>query len=157
MSSTLGGNSKQSSTTNTDISNRAYEGLAQGLGGVVPQTQRSGNFISALLGLGGDENAANKAFQDYQDSSGYQWQLGQGTQAITNNAATKGMLNSGSTLKAVNQYGQGLASQSFNNYLSNLLNLGNQGIQAGQVISGAGGTTNTDSTSKGSSKQGLGL
>lgn len=157
MSSLLGGNSssKQSSQSTTNIFNKAYDSLSSSLNPVVGQAGNASHLINQLLtGTGGDA-----AYKQYQDSTGFQNQLDTGVQAITNNAATSGLLNSGATLKAVNQYGQNLANQNFNNYLSQLFNLGNQGLQAGQVVSSAGGTTNTTSTSKGksSSKQGLGL
>ncbi len=40
----------------------------------------------------------------------YQFQLGQGTQAINRSAAARGTLLTGGTLKSLDQYGQGLAS-----------------------------------------------
>jgi hypothetical protein len=78
----------------------------------------------------------NPAYQNYLNSTGYQFQLGQGEQAIGNNAAAKGLLNSGATAKALTSYGQGTAAQSFNNYLGQLSGVAGQ---QGQLASAYGG------------------
>lgn len=96
----------------------------------------------------------NPAYQNYLNSTGYKFQLGQGTQAITGSAAAKGILNSGATAKALTSYGQGLAGQSFNNYLGQLgglqaqqgqqaagaLNVAQLGTNAAQAVGAAGST-----------------
>jgi hypothetical protein len=156
MSNLLGGNSKQSSTSGSTSSNQAFPSLLDAFGSVTGQTANSGSLISQLLGMSSGD-AGSAGLNSYRDSTGYADQLAQGSKAISGNASAKGLLNSGATAKALQGYGQNLADQSFNGYLSNLFNFGNQGLQAGSVISGAGGTSNSTSTSKGSSKQGLGL
>lgn len=90
-----------------------------------------------------DQN--NPAFQNYLNSTGYQFQLGQGTGAITGSAAAKGILNSGATAKALQKYGQGLAATTFNNYLGQLsgvaglrANQVNQGLNAAEAVGNAG-------------------
>src|SRR5262249_27815122 len=52
---------------------------------------------------------------NFLSSPGYQFALGQGLQAIQNKATTGAGVNSGNTLKALQSYGQGLASQDFYN------------------------------------------
>mgnify|MGYP006935477957 CR=1 FL=1 len=52
----------------------------------------------------------------YEQSPGYQFQMDEGLKAIQRNAAARGRLDSGDTLKALQSYGQGLASQDFQNY-----------------------------------------
>lgn len=80
----------------------------------------------------------NPAFQNYLNSTGYNFQLDQGSKAITSNAAAKGLLNSGATAKALTTYGQDLASTTFNNYLGQLGGLaGLQGQQANQGLGAA--------------------
>lgn len=78
----------------------------------------------------------NPAFQNYLNSTGYNFNLQQGTGAINANAASKGLLNSGATAKALTSYGQNLGSAYFNNYLGQLGNL------SGQQESLAGGYGN---------------
>lgn len=52
----------------------------------------------------------------------YQFQLGQGMEAVQNSAAARGGLFSGNTLKGITQYGQGLASTSYQQAYNNALN-----------------------------------
>jgi hypothetical protein len=141
--------SKQQSQSSSSTANQAYGTLNNAFSPVLDQTANSGNFIQQLLGMqGGDQ--ANDAFQKYLGSTGYQFQQQQGANAITNNAATHGLLHSGSTLKALSDYGQNTGAGYFNNFLQQLLGLGTQGIQAGQVLGGAGNTSQSQSTGSGS-------
>lgn len=97
--------------------------------------------IAALLGVGspGAVNGAQNAFKNYLGSTGYNFNLQQGQNAINGNMAAKGLLNSGATGKALTSYGQGLASNYFNNYIGQLSGLAGAGQTAlGQV--GAAGT-----------------
>lgn len=89
---------------------------------------------AALLGLGGDSAAQQAAFGKYLNSTGYKFQLGQGQSAVNGGAASRGLLNSGGTAKALTAYGQGLGSQYFNNYMNQLGGVANAGQTAlGQV------------------------
>lgn len=88
----------------------------------------------ALLGLGGDPAAAAQGFQDYQNSTGFQGQMQAGQQAVTGAAAARGLLGSGSTLRALQEQGQQLGQQSFNNYLSQLNGISGMGLQAGGML-----------------------
>ena len=93
---------------------------------------------AALLGVGGDPTAANAAFDNYLKSTGYDFQMKQGQNAIISNNASKGLLNSGATAKGLTEYGQGLGASYFDNYLKQLGGLSTQGLQAGGMITGAG-------------------
>lgn len=149
MSNLLGGNSKQSS--NNTSSNQAFPTLQGALGSTISQTGDVSSLLGQLLtGTGGDA-----AYNSYKNSSGFQNQLQAGSQAITDNAASRGLLQSGATGKALAGYGTDLANQNFNNYLSQLTGLGNMGIQAAGTLASAGQTSTA--TSKGKSKTGLGL
>lgn len=141
------GGSDQTSSS----SNQAYPYLQGALSGVVGQGNNAGSQIANMLGLNGAENQST-GFDNWKNSTGYQFGLNQGTQAITGNAATKGLLNSGSTLKALNQYGQDYASTKNNDYTSQLQGLLGSGLAGAGVIGGAGNV----STSKASSDKGSG-
>src|ERR1700690_1503061 len=112
-------------------------------------------------------NILNQGFQaptlaQAQQTPGYQFTLGQGTAAIDQNAAANGNLLSGNTGTALEKYGQGLASttyqQDYNNALSAYqanANTALQGTQLGENSTGqltnanlgiAGMATNTDLT-----------
>jgi hypothetical protein len=77
---------------------------------------------------------------------GYQFGMNQGINAISSRAATSGLLNSGSTLKALNAFGQDYAGTKFGehwNRLAGLAGIGqsatNQLGQAGQAYANAYG------------------
>lgn len=90
----------------------------------VQQAQESGmtagGLRSALLGLGGDQAAAEDAFETYRDSTGYQFRLNEGLGAITGSRAASGLLNSGGTLKGLTRYAQDFASNEFGNFMAQL-------------------------------------
>lgn len=123
-------------------------------------TGNAANSASAdLLGLNGAAGQAKSgpAFQNYLASNGYKFLMDQGTQAVTGSAASRGLLNSGSTGKALTKFGQGLASTGFDNYLSKLSGQAGQGLTAtGQIgeAGTAGGKAAGDAMQSGISKAG---
>lgn len=147
MGGILGG-SKSKSTS----SNRAYDTINEAFAPVLGATGSGANALMAMLGIGGDPAAQGQGFQNFQNSTGYNFMLDSGSKAITNNAAAKGLLRSGSTAKALTSYGQNLASTRYNDYMNQLLGLANLGLGAGNVLTNAGQT----STTKSKSKNGLG-
>lgn len=58
---------------------------------------------------------------DAENTPGYQFTLGQGTEAIDRNAAANGTLMTGNTGKALTDYGQNLATTTYNNDYQNAL------------------------------------
>jgi len=84
------------------------------------------------IGLNGSEGNA-RATGAFQTGPGYQFAMDQGTQAALRGASAGGMLNSGNTLTALTEFGQGLADQEYGSWLDRLNNLSGQGMQ------GAGG------------------
>lgn len=140
----LFGGSNSQSTSNTH--NRAYPYLQSSLSPEVSNGVNSDNILMSLLG-GKGTDAQNAAFKNWQGSTGYQFGLNQGTQAITQNNAAKGLLNSGSTARAVDTYGQQYANQQYQNYINPLFQLLQGGNQAAGIIGGAGNVSNSQSTS----------
>lgn len=61
---------------------------------------------------------------------GFQFQQQQGLSQIQNAASASGMLNSGALLQQLNEFGQGLSSTYFNNYIGQLGSLASAGNQA---------------------------
>ena len=102
---------------------------------------------SDLLGLNG-QPAADTAMSTYQQSPGYQWQLGQGLRAVDAGAAAGGLLRSGATLKAEQSFGQGLANTDFGNYWNRLQQMSQSGLTAAGGIANAatGGAANIAQT-----------
>jgi hypothetical protein len=83
-------------------------------------------------------NPNSTAFKNYLSSTGFNFQKQQGVNAITGSAAARGLLNSGSTAKAVAKYGNDFASTGFDNYLSHLSDLSKEGLTAAGEIGQAG-------------------
>lgn len=111
---------------NRDTNNALWQGTYD-------RGQQAGQAIQALLGLSGDDAAA-KAFDTWRNSTGYKFQLQSGSDAITANKATAGLLKSGGTLKALDKFGQDLGSTYFGNYYGMLNNQQNAGLTAAQAM-----------------------
>jgi hypothetical protein len=104
-----------------------------------PQQQFGNSAFTQLgnaLGMNG-ASGNSAALQGFQNNPGYQFQLQQGENAVLANQAATGQLNSGNTDIALNNYAQGQANQSWNQYLGNLQNAAGFGNSANQGISSA--------------------
>ena len=140
-------NSSNGASQQTSASlNQSYPQISQTFSPVAAQTSGATSAIGDLLGINGG-SSQDAGFQKYKDSSGYNFTRDQGIEGINSNNASKGLLASGSALKGISQYTTGLASQFLDKYLANLQGLAGTGLQAGQVISGAGNTANSQGTS----------
>jgi hypothetical protein len=115
-----------------DSWNNAWPMLSQSLGSSVGYVGDAGNMLKSLLSGGTD--GANA----WANSGGMKFLQEQGNQMINSNQAAKGLLKSGSTLKRIEQYGQGLHSTYLNDYMKNVLGLGQLGLGAAGVLSDAG-------------------
>lgn len=100
----------------------------------LPAGGRAVDQQAALLGLGGDEEAAQAAYSNYLNSIGFQGQLEAGQRAVTTSRAAAGLLGSGSTARALQETGMQLGRQTFNNYLAQLQGLSGMGLQAGGMV-----------------------
>lgn len=79
-------------------------------------------------------NAGN--MDSFNESPDYQFTLTQGLQGLDRSAAARGSLFSGGQTADVLNYASGLASQQFNNYRNNLLQLAGMGQSAAGAIAG---------------------
>lgn len=103
-----------------------YEGGTQAFG-------KLGDF----LGLNGAGNQST-AFTNYQMSPDVQFRMGEGIRAIDNSSAARtGGVLSGGLLKRLQEYGTGVATQDYGNYLTRLLSTAGMGQQAGNTMTGA--------------------
>lgn len=84
-----------------------------------------------------DATATTPDYSAFFSSPDYQFRLQEGTRAVEQSAAARGLLRSGQTLRGVTEYGQGLASTAYNNYLNRLASLAGIGqstvAQTGQL------------------------
>jgi hypothetical protein len=135
VGSLIGGGQKSSADTAAAAQNLTGYNYLTGGAGAPSIVAAQNNGVTASNGATATQNTENQlltgdqstpAFQNYLNSTGYNFQMDQGQRAITGSAAAKGITNSGATAKALTQYGQNLASTTFNNYLGNLSNLNGQ-------------------------------
>jgi hypothetical protein len=94
---------------------------------LAPYMTAGKNALAALdfgLGIGPDKggSAGSGAYgslsqpftaAQYQESPGYKFQFGQGVQAVQNSASAAGGIGGGNTLRALTQFGQGLANTDY--------------------------------------------
>ncbi len=111
--------------------------------------QLQGQYGNLLQNGGQVQGQYNQMMQDpnsiisrigagYHQSPGYQWQLGQGEQAINNANAAGGMLGTPQHQQQAGQLAENLGNQDYQNYLQQGLGLYNQGVQGAQGLYGAG-------------------
>ena len=160
MSFSSSKNSSQNQSQQTSQSlNQAYPFLQGALGGEVGNVHAGNSSIADLLGLNG-ATSQSSGFNDFKNSSGYNFIQGEGLKGITSSNAAKGLLGSGPALKGITNYTTGLASNFLDSYLKNLQGLSANGLGAAQVLSSAGNTANSQGTSSGTStgsSMGIGL
>lgn len=125
---------------------------------LMPYADAGRTALSQLMGEMGPDGYFNQTYtgQDIYSDPSYQFRLQQGQDAIQSSAAAKGGLLSGATLKALQGYGQDMASQEYQdaynrfnadqtnqyNRLSNLVGVGqnaaaqqgNYGAQTAQAV-----------------------
>lgn len=66
------------------------------------------------------QQAAEGAFDIFRNSTGYQFRLGEGLDAVNSAYAGIGGLQSGAAMRGINEYGQNFASNEFGNYMNAL-------------------------------------
>lgn len=113
-----------------------------------PYLNAGSDALTALehgLGIGTDDGskgygALMKKFtaKDYHQSPGYQFQLNQGNQQLLNTSSATGGVNSGNTLKALTQYGQGLANQDYQQADNNFTQRQEQEFGMLDTVAGSG-------------------
>jgi hypothetical protein len=110
-----------------------------GANGGVPNTGDQIAPLNTQAPQGGaPTGGAQSAFQNYLNSTGYQFRLGEGSKALNTNWAARGLLNSGAAAKAALKYGQDYASNEFGNYMGYLSGQQNVGLSAGGALAGVG-------------------
>lgn len=143
--------SSQSSQGTSTSGNQAFNYLQGAYAPTVETGTGANNAIANLLGLNG-QTGQDAGFQTFKDSSGYNFIQDEGIRGIEAGNASKGLLGSGSALKGVAGYSSNLAKSFLDSYLSNLGGLADNGFKAGNIIGGAGQTSNSQNTSEGTSK-----
>lgn len=144
----LGQQIQRGADTYTDYANRGIDeqrgALSSALDYLDPAAQtgdNARNVLASLFGANGPD-ASQGAIQSILSNPAYQFRLGEGLKALDRSATSRGNLYSGSTMKAAQRYGEGLASDEINrssDVLMKLLGYGQQaGGQAAQANLGTG-------------------
>jgi hypothetical protein len=118
-------------------------------GGSMNQGTAAMGDISKMLGVG-DPNGYN----NYLQLAGYAPAMRQMSQQVTGQGAASGLLNSGSTAKALQTRGAEINNGFFNNYLQQLSGLSGLGLQAGGLVANTGQKSTGTSTGGGPSTAG---
>lgn len=84
------------------------------------------------------QQAAGNAFDIFRNSTGYQFRLGEGMDALNSGYAGAGTLQSGAAMRAATEYGQNFASNEFGNYMGYLGNQQGVGLQGAGALAGVG-------------------
>lgn len=92
----------------------AQNDIQQGTANYYPFVGAGQQGLAGLEQYAGSNPRFNFSTQDYFNAPAYEFQLRQGENAITNAASAMGLGASGNTLRDLTQYGQGLASQYYN-------------------------------------------
>lgn len=86
--------------------------------------EQANNKLLDMLGLSG------KSYNYASEDPSYQFRLAEGQKQVDNSAAARGSTLSGGALKALQKYGQGMASQEFQNSYNRLSGMSTQGQNA---------------------------
>ncbi len=77
-------------------------------------------------------------WDQFRNSSGYNFRLNEGIRALDHSAASRGMLDSGATRRAAITFGQNLASDEHGRYMSLLQGQQGTGMSAASAVAGVG-------------------
>ena len=116
------------------------EGLYSTQGGL------NGGYVGTPVATGGAASAGNpqaaaqSAFNQFRNSTNYQFRLGEGLDAVNSGYAGNGVLQSGAAMRGINDYAQNMASGELGNYLALLSQ--QQNVGAGAASSAAGVSQN---------------
>lgn len=143
-----------------------YQGYGAGEGRAVPQFGTPANIAAPAQGQaqqapgqampGNAPAGSDPRFANFFASPDYQFRLSEGNRNLNANAATTGTLQSGAAQKALQNYGQNMASGEYGNYynkLSALAGVGQTANSANQAAGGAyAGATNQNLMNNASNK-----
>ena len=115
-----------------EITGQEFE-RAQGL--LQPYQQAGTSSLDQLLLSLGLPNTQGQSpegrdFSAFYQSPGYQFRLGEGIKAVERSAASRGLFQSGKTIKDIQRFGEGLASEEYGRYTGLLAGLSQQGLSA---------------------------
>lgn len=121
---------KDMAKAQTAATNKAIDAAKPYLtSGLAANTQLSG-----LLGLNGEDN--DDILEMLRNSPGYQFRMTQGQDALNKSLSARGMVFSGNALREAQELGQGLADQTYNDYVDDLYRTSSAGQAAASNLGG---------------------
>lgn len=78
---------------------------------------------------------------NFAASPGYEWRRSEGQRGIENNFASRGLGQSGNALRALTEYNQNMASDEYNNWFGQQLNLAGMGSDTARSVGAFGANT----------------
>jgi hypothetical protein len=121
---------KPATSSSTNVNNDL---IKSSYGGAMGQGTAAMGDLSKMLGVGNPNG-----YNNYLQTAGFAPAMRQLSQNITGQGAAAGILNSGSTAKALQTRGTELNQGFYNNYLQQLAGLSGLGLQAGGLVANAG-------------------
>jgi hypothetical protein len=111
------------------------EALAQQLALTKPYVEAGKNALPEYLKLAPYEDFGVKQFQA---DPGYNFRMAEGMKGLERSAAARGLLQSGGTLKGIQQYGQNLASAEYDNAFSRYISQREASMEPYRYLTGLG-------------------
>ena len=111
------------------------EALAQQLALTKPYVEAGTNALAEYQKLAPYEDFGMKQFEA---DPGYNFRMAEGMKGLERSAAARGLLQSGSTLKGIQQYGQNLASSEYENAFSRYLSQREARMDPYRYLTGVG-------------------
>lgn len=130
----------QVAATNNALQERIYNENRNLLAPDIQSGRDASSLLSDFLGVSGDGARAQSALDTFLRSTGYQEATSRGTEAIVGNRAASGVLGSGATLKAVNDYGRTSAMSYADRWLNLLSDRAGAGERAASAATGVANT-----------------
>lgn len=102
--------------------------------------QNEGRALPGMDAAGGQtaQQAAENAFDIFRNSTGYQFRVNEGMDALNSGFAGSGLLQSGAALRALDDYRQNAASAEFGNYMGLLGQQQAVGAGSASALAGVG-------------------
>ena len=126
----------QASQQNKQLAQQIFSQDQANFNPFIQSGQTATNETLGLLGLGGNPQAAQNAFNQFRNSTNYNFLLNQGLQGVQ--SANAQSFNSGATMKALNNYAQGMAGNALSGYLGQLNQLSGQGLSGAGTLGSLG-------------------
>jgi len=119
-----------------DLQKQEYDQTRADLGPWRTTGSNAINYIGGILNIPGSTPV--DPTNALRSTPGYNWAMSQGVDARERSAAAKGGLLSTPEQKALTTFGQGLADNTYQNYLNNLFNVSGSGLNAAAMTGTAG-------------------